>query len=101
LPLDRRDLFEVTPMDIVRFEDTLVYRGIPTGGEPFSIVRPPRSIAVWTPVPCALILDNGPGTYSATVTVNGRNGRVPLGPWSRITAGSNEVDTLIFQVGEP
>lgn len=67
-------------------------------GIPLPIARPMFASEVWTPGPQTLILDNGPGTTSTNVNVNGKKQPSPLGAYSRVTATSNTAGAIVFNI---
>jgi hypothetical protein len=77
---------------------TLTFYNAFAGGRALSIERPECASSVWTPDQQVLILDNGPGTTSVTVTVNGESNRAELGCFSRVTANAGNVAMIIFGI---
>lgn len=93
--------FPRLPVDMRKqFSTTLTFWNAYDGfNRPLPIQRPHMAVAVWTPDSNRLILDNGAGTTSSTVQVNGQSNAAPLGPFSRVTAVSDSVPCIIFGLG--
>jgi hypothetical protein len=67
-------------------------------GAALPIQIPVRADSVWTPDTQQLVLDNGAGTFSSTVTVSGESGLSPVTGFTRVTAVAAHVPCITFGI---